>query len=77
MGIHDIRSRKVGRRASSVIVPDTPSTRRLSNATAPAQDTANKPNLFQSYYGGIKAADGVYEIYYVGIIDILQVSVYT
>ena len=76
VGIHDMRSRKVGRRNSSVIVPDSAPSRRLSNPGTPYQDTptaASTPqNLFQSYCGGIKAADGVYEIYYVGIIDILQ-----
>lgn len=30
--------------------------------------------IFQSYYGGIASARGVDEIYFMGIIDILQVS---
>jgi hypothetical protein len=30
--------------------------------------------IFQSYYGGIPSARGVDEIYFMGIIDILQVS---
>jgi hypothetical protein len=29
--------------------------------------------IFQSYYGGIPSARGVDEIYFMGIIDILQV----
>lgn len=37
-------------------------------------DAPEVGTVFQSYYGGLPSARGVDEIYFMGIIDILQVS---
>lgn len=42
-------------------------------ATEGTNDFRDAPTVFQSYYGGIPSAQGVDEIYFMGIIDILQV----
>ncbi len=82
VGVHDMRNRKSVRRSSSVVKPSA-SAAWGQSTESPTMNPYNHDDhqqnildqncgLFQAYHGGIRAAEGVNEIYYVGIIDILQ-----
>ena len=78
VGVHDMRSRKMGRRHSSVVKPggnSDGSVTMLDEQNESHEATSAPMTKFQSYEGGVRSAEGTYEIYYIGIIDILQVSV--
>mmetsp|Transcript_23038 Transcript_23038/g.38584 ORF Transcript_23038/g.38584 Transcript_23038/m.38584 type:complete len:705 (-) Transcript_23038:220-2334(-) len=81
-----VRGSLAPRRGSGVVLAQRPSVM-LPTATPPAassgagavdvggsggEDELAPASVFQSYYGGIPAARGVDEIYFMGIIDILQ-----
>lgn len=77
VGVHDMRSRKVGRRHSSVIKPggNVDGTVTMLDDQHEVPEPVSAPmTKFQAYEGGVRSAEGTYEIYYIGIIDILQVS---
>lgn len=70
IGIHEKHSVKQGRRISGVSAPL--STSLLSSSTQPVDANTYRPSIFKSYCGGIRSSKGTNEIYFLGIIDILQ-----
>jgi hypothetical protein len=75
VGIHEQSSRKVGRRHSGVrtSVKFSRLTEKKSSMTFALGTKSATSSIFQSYAGGIKSAPEANEIYFIGIIDILQV----
>jgi 1-phosphatidylinositol-4-phosphate 5-kinase len=68
IGIHEKHSGKPGRRMSGVTAPIS-----LTNCNTQRVDANTfRPNIFKSYCGGIASSKGTNEIYFLGIIDILQ-----